>query len=89
MKTSLNDIRKIEGYLSGNLEHEEEIAFHAKLCTDPMTRMNVILHQKMHDILRAYHRKKLRQEIERTHQRIFCDPEKVSFTDTIVRLFNN
>lgn len=89
MKTSLNDIREIEGYLSGSLGAREAIAFQSKLYTDPIARMNLILHQKIHEILCAYHRKKLRQEVEKTHRRIFSDPEKVKFSDTIVRLFNN
>ena len=89
MKTSLNDLHEIDEYLSGTMPAGESIIFQVKLITDPITRVNVLLQQKVHEILRLYQRKKIRAEIQKTHDRIFSDPDKADFRQRITHLFNH
>lgn len=89
MRTSLNDIRNIENYLEGKLNPEELLVFQARLLSDPVLKLNVYVQQKVYSILRLYHRKKLKEEVETVHQRVFGDPLKVKFQQAVYQLFKH
>ena len=87
MRTSLNEIRQIEKYLLRQLSTEEALVFEARLLTNPVLKANAYLQQKVYQLLRIYHRKKLKEEVEAVHQRLFSDPEKADFQQNIIHLF--
>lgn len=89
MRTSLNDIRNIENYLEGKLNPEELLVFQARLLSDPVLKLNVYVQQKVYSILRLYHRKKLKEEVETVHQRVFGDPLKVNLQQAVYQLFKH
>ena len=89
MRTSLNEIRKIENYLDGKLNSEESIAFQTELFTNAVLKLNVYVQQKVYSILRLYHRKKLKEEIENVHRRIFEDEKNVVFQQSIFQLLKH
>jgi len=89
MRISLNDIRSIENYLEGTLTPEESLVFQAKLLSDPVLKWNVYVQQKVYSILHLYHRKKLKEEAETIHQRLFGDPMRVDFQQAVYQLFKH
>jgi len=89
MRTSLNEIRKIENFLDGKLNSEESIAFQTELFTDAVLKLNVYVQQKVYSILRLYHRKKLKEEIENVHRRIFEDENNIVFQQSIFQLLKH
>jgi len=89
MRTSLNDIQKIENYLGGKLNSNESLVFQARLLIDPVLKLNVYVQQKVYSILLLYHRRKLKEEAEIVHQRIFSDPQKVDFQQAILQRFKH
>lgn len=87
MRTSLNEIRQIEDYLSGSPDRAERLVFEAKLLTDPVLREKVALQKQVYMLIRAYSRKQLKSELGRIHRRLFRDPEKASFRESVFQLF--
>jgi len=88
MKTSWNNIETIEQYLSGNLEAEEALLFKAKLLTDPFLRLQVTLQVKTYALVRLFARKEMKTKLEKTHQKLFRNPDKDAFQQSILQLFS-
>jgi hypothetical protein len=89
MRTSLNDIRLIDNFLSGKLSPEKSLLFHVRLIEDPVLRINLCIQQKVYTLLRTYHRKKLKEEIESFHEKIFSDPLKADLQERILYHFKH
>jgi hypothetical protein len=87
MRTSLNNIREIERYVEGTMEPNEILFFEEKMRCDPSLKVNVSLHEKVLAFIRMYHRKKLKTELEEVHQRLFNDPARVTFRESVMRIF--
>ncbi|SKC61509.1 hypothetical protein [Ohtaekwangia koreensis] len=87
MRTSLNDIALAEKYLLGKLEPEETLVFEARLLTNPVLRWNVAAQKKVYSVLKLYHRKKLKKEVQVVHQTIFNDAKHQDFKQEILQLF--
>jgi len=88
MRTSLNDIRLTEQYLLKQLSPEDALLFKAKLLINPVLRLNMLFQKKVYLLVAMYHRKKLKEETQTVHQRIFEDPAKKVFQQNIYNLFN-
>ena len=86
MKTSLNDTREAEKYLLGHLPPDESLLFQARLLTNPILKLNVAIQQKVSDVLRYYHHKKIKSEIEAMHRQLFHD-SKSEFRNEIIKIF--
>lgn len=89
MRISLNNIREIEGYIDGTMDRNDAVLFEEKMRGDSLLRMNVILQEKVLAIIRMYHRKKLKMELEEVHHRIFIDPGNAAFKKSVMRIFSN
>ena len=89
MRISLNNIREIERYAEGTMDRNEAVLFEEKMRSDSLLRLNVSLQEKVLAIIRMYHRKKLKMELEEIHQRIFNDPGKVTFRERVLEIFRN
>jgi hypothetical protein len=87
MRTSLNDIQQIEKYIHQELPIEDALVFEAKAIISPSLRKNIFLQNKIHDLLRHYHRRKIKNEIEKIHHLVFHDPANTSFRKNILQLF--
>ena len=83
----MNNIREIERYVEGTMEVNETFLFEEKMRRDPLLKLDVILHEKVMAFIRMYHRKKLKEEVEEVHQRLFNDPVKASFRESVMRIF--
>jgi hypothetical protein len=87
MRTSLNEIKKIELFLLARLSPPESLLFEARILTNPILRMNVVLQQKIYTVVRAYHRKQLKIELKAIQRDLFSDPNKRDFQQTIRQHF--
>jgi len=89
MRISLNNIREIERYIEGTMDRYDAVLFEEKMRNDSLLRLNVSLQEKVLAIVRMYHRKKLKMELEEVHERIFNDPEKVTFRERVMGIFRS
>ncbi len=83
----MNEIKEIEEFLEGKLKVEDCLFFEARLLTSPLLRSNSFFLKKTLSIVRLYHRKKLKEEIEEIHNRLFSNPEKKEFQQYIHQMF--
>jgi len=87
MRTSLNEIQQIEKYIDQELPMEDALVFEAKAIINPSLGRNTFLQKKIYELLRHYHRRKLRNEMEKIHRLVFHDPANTSFRKNILQLF--
>ena len=87
MRTSLNEIQKIERYLQKKLNPGESLLFEARILTNPILRLQATLQRKVYALVKLHHHKKLKDELEEIHQNLFSDPDKKEFQKTIFQLF--
>lgn len=87
MMTSPNNILVIERYLQGELSQADRLVFEAQMLVQPALRTNVLFQRRVHELIRIYHRKKLKEELEIMHQRLFNDPRKRNFRQIIELIF--
>ena len=89
MRTSLNDIKLIEDHLFQRFENGDSLPFEARLILDPALPANIAWQQKSYDLIRQYGRKKIKNEIEAVHQKLFSDKnEHAGFRQKILKLFS-
>lgn len=87
MMTSPNNVQMIERYLQGQLSPVDRLVFEAHMLAQPALQTEVHFQRKVFDLIRMYHRKKLKEELETVHQRLFNDPRKRSFRQKIEQIF--
>lgn len=88
MKTWPTETETIEKYLLGKLPVGDRLLFKAKLMLDPVLRVNLLLQQKTYALVRLYGRRKMKEELEQVHQRLFRDPAKKEFQQEINNIFS-
>jgi hypothetical protein len=71
------------------MDTQERLVFEAHLITDATLRFHVFLQRRVYSVVKLYHRKKLKEEAERIHQRVFRDPQKRAYQHSITQLFKN
>ena len=87
MKTSLNNMEETEDFLSGRLSADESLHFKLRMLLDPVWRKNVAFQQKTYSIIHAYARKKMKEEIQAVHDKIFSDPHRAAYHQQVWELF--
>lgn len=88
MKTFWSDIKRIEDFLHGNLDHEESLLLEAKAVVDPLLRVRINFQKKAYGMIKMYGRSKIRSALEIQHKRLFSDPEKDSFCKRVNGIFD-
>ena len=89
MKTSITEIIRIEKYLSGELKVGDKLLFDGRLIVDKGLQDNVRLHRLVQRLVRLYQRKKMKAEVERVHLKLFGDPAKTRFCESVLQHFNS
>jgi hypothetical protein len=89
MMTSWNETEQIEVQLSGQSDTGSRLVFDARVILDPELRDKVLWQKKTYIIIQSYGRRQLKKEIEAVHQKLFTQPEHISFSQKIRRLFTN
>jgi len=88
MRTSLNEIKLIDGHIFNQGTHEDALLFDAMLILNPGLTNQIMWQKKTHAIVQQYGRKKLKAEIEMVHQRLFTEPVNQTFKEKILGLFS-
>ncbi|MDV3310166.1 MAG: hypothetical protein LOY03_15265 [Cyclobacteriaceae bacterium] len=88
MRTSLNELKEMEEFLSGTMKPGETLLFRARLLLDPALRRNLSLLQRCHAVIRWYGRKELKEKIQSVHNRVFTDPGRTAYRRSIEQLFH-
>jgi hypothetical protein len=70
MRTSLNEIREAESFLKKEMNAGESLVFQAKLITNPRLRFNVTLQKRLMDVVRLYHLRKIKRDLQMTHRNL-------------------
>jgi len=89
MKTLWNETRQMERYILGKLPSQETEEMEAKLRASSLVRMKLFYQKKVYDLLGIYHRKILKEEVAKVHNRLFTDPCKKDFQQSISQLFQS
>ena len=89
MRTSLVETEQIEAHLLQLSEPGEALVFEARLLLDPELREKAKWQKEAYRIVNLYGRDQLKQEIAAVHQKLFTQPEHLSFGQKIRRLFTN
>ena len=87
MRTSLNEIKLIDGYIFNSNPIEDALLFDAMLIIDPALPGRIVWQKKTHAVIRQYSRNKLKAEIESAHQKVFSEPSHKSFRQKILSFF--
>ena len=87
MKTSQNNTRLIEKYLNGSLSPADRFLFESRLVIDPVLKRDFYFQKKTLQLIKMYHRERLKEELETLHQQIFNNPDKINFRLSINQLF--
>jgi len=87
MRISLNDIKRSDDYLHGNLNPEEHILVEAKLLISPVWRFNLHVLKQVHAVIRLYGRIQMKKELDKIHSQILHDPDKETFRQNISNIF--
>ena len=88
MRTSLNEIKLIDGHIFNSGLHEDALLFDAMLILDPGLPEKIMWQKKAHAMVQQYGRKKLKAEIEMVHQKLFNEPMHQIFKQRILRFFS-
>ncbi len=87
MRTSLNEIKQIEGYLQSTSNVEDRLVFEAQLQLDNDLEEKVTLQTMAYDQVRQYSRKQLREEIASAEQQVFTQSKYQHFRQKVLALF--
>jgi hypothetical protein len=87
MRTSLNEIKLIDGYIFNCNPPEDALLFDALLILNPELPDQIIWQKRAHAMVQQYSSKKLRAEIEAVHQQLFNQPAHQSFKQMILNIF--
>lgn len=88
MRTSLNKIKLIEGYILNSNQPPDALLFDAMLILDPAFAEQISVQKRVHAVVLQYSRKKLKAEINSVHEQLFSRREHLSFRQRILNLFN-
>jgi hypothetical protein len=89
MKTSLTDIARTEKFLRDELRPPEVLVYEAQMIVDEDLRKNTFYHRVVHSLVRAYHRKKLKAEVQEVHDKLFNDPARAHVWHELTKLFKS
>lgn len=87
MKTSWNELRLVEDYLSAAAEPADQVLFEARLILAPDLKDSLYWQERTYHLIQRYGRQQLRSEIAKVHDILFTAPEHRSFRQKIRRLF--
>jgi len=87
MRTSLNEIKRIDGYIFGDATPADALLFDAMRILDPGIEQRVKWQKNTHIIIINSSRKKLKEEISAVHRQLFTKPGHRNFRQRILNLF--
>ena len=87
MKT-LREIKQIDQYLQGKLSPDLRLLLEARMLIDPLLKLQVDCQRRLYAIITAFGRREIKAEADRIHNRLFADPSRIDFQQSISDLFS-
>jgi hypothetical protein len=87
MKTSLTDVARTEKFLLGELSPEDSVVYQARCLVNDDLRRDAFFHKMVHSLIRVFHRKRLKAEVQEVHDKLFNDPANAHFQQKVTKLF--
>jgi len=84
----LNNILETEQYLTGQLAPEDRLAYEARLIIDSDLKAQTHWQEHTYQVVRAYGRMQLRNNLEQLHEQLMTEPQHKSFRNKIRNIFN-
>ncbi len=88
MRTSLNEIKEAERFLTNKMLEEESLVFQARMITDPLLRLNVSFQKRLMDAVQLYHRRKVKHNLQSVHNELLTSSEKSGFQQLVHNIFH-
>lgn len=88
MKTSWNEMQRIEDHLLAVSDGGERAVFNARLLVDPELGESLRWQQATYTVVHEYGRRKLREEIAQVAQQLFSARQHEPFRQKILRIFS-
>lgn len=89
MKTSISDVIQTEKFILGELQPDERLLFETRLVLESDLRFNTRYHRLVHRLVAFYHRRKIKRELGNIHERLFQDPNKLHFKESVLKHFKS
>jgi hypothetical protein len=89
MKTSLTDLARTEKFLRDELHPADALVYEAQMLVDEDLQKKTFYHRMVHSLVRAYHRKKLKAEVQEVHEKLFKDPARAHVWQELIKLFKS
>jgi hypothetical protein len=87
MKTSWNEMQRIEDYVMATGDGGDRAVFSARLLVEPGLQERLEWQQATYAVVREYGRQKLREEIAQVAQHLFSAKHYEPFRQKILRIF--
>ncbi len=87
MRTSLNNIKTIDDYLSGNMASGDALLFEATMLLNSNLSDDIKHQQNTYSIIKEYGRKNIKAEIMAVQEILFTAPQHRGFLLSITNLF--
>ena len=88
MRTSLNELEQIEGYLLNTGSTEEGLLVEARMSLSNDFCQNVLAQQSAYAVIQSYGKSKLIDDIRTVEKQLFGLPKYRTFRSTIFNLFS-
>lgn len=89
MRTSLNEIREAERFLTHKMTTEESLVFQARMITSPLLSVHVHLQSRLMDVVHLYHRRKRKRDLKSIHHELFTSDKKSDFQHMVRDIFHS
>jgi hypothetical protein len=86
MRTSLNEIKLIEDYLTDQLDVQARLMVEGRIIADNSFRTNVNLQRIVYSLLEAYSLRRIKEEAKEIHMRLVNSPDK-DFNKGVQQIF--
>ena len=87
MRTSLNELKDIEGFLLDKDPIETRLLQEARICLDADFAEKVAIQKEAYSQVRQYARRQLREEIFSVEQQLFTAPKYTWFKNRVLQFF--
>jgi hypothetical protein len=77
----------IEKYLDKSMSQVNKLFFETRLRLNPVLQKQLYFQKMVHTLVKMYHRKKLKEELETVGQQLFNNPSKKEYQQSIFNLF--
>lgn len=88
MRTSLDEIRKLEAYALGQHSPQESLLMQARLHLDEVLAEKLADQLKVYPLIKQFGRKQLKDEIRNIETQLFEKEQHRNFKEKILSIFN-